>query len=223
MTEIDTQNVISLRKQVRLLTIVSFGLGIAVFGLIVGTLRRSPVSASGWPEISAGILQAKRIVLMTDDGKPAAMLSTVSGSAGLVLFDTKGEVRVLLSTGNNRGQIMLSGENAEQSTYIKNGALVIGDEKVGGIAVEGPPAGGPVIRVFDQSGYSTQVGRSVVINHADGTVSVTSAASLMGSSKDKASTWSLLNQPAFTSMPTTDKQGAAAKPAPPKSPAQLGR
>jgi hypothetical protein len=213
--ETDTQNaeLVELKKQVKLLTIVTSGLFVVVPGLIIGAARRGPASNSGWPDISAGVLQAKRIVLMTDDGKPAAMLNTAGGSAALVLLDTKGEIRVLVGVGNNKGHITLSGENQDGATSITNGALLIGSEKSGGVEVEGPPVGGPVVRVFDQSGYSAAVGRSTVINHTDGTVSVTSAAaSLMGSSKERASTWSLLSQPILASTTATDSKNDARKP-----------
>jgi len=219
VAETDTQNVdlVSLRKQVKLLAIVSSGLCILGLGLLIRVVGRGAPSDSGWPAMSAGVLQAKKIVLMTDDGKPAAILSTADGSAGFALLDTKGEVRVLLSSVNNRGLISLSGENEDQSTNIRNGILMMGDEKAGGIIVEGPPAGGPVIRVFDQAGYSAEVGRSAVLNHVDGTVSVTSAASLIGSSKEKASTWSLLSQPVLAPAVVTDKQNLASKPSTHKS------
>src|SRR5438270_11182509 len=140
---------VELKKQVKLLTIVTSGLFVVVLGLIIGAVRRGPASNSGWPDISAGVLQAKRIAVMTDDGKPAAMLSTAGGSAALVLLDTKGEVRVLVGVGNNKGHITLSGENQDGATLITNGALLIGNEKSGGVEVEGPPVGGPVVRVFD--------------------------------------------------------------------------
>jgi hypothetical protein len=186
-----------LRKKVKLLAIVTSGLFVFVVGLLIEAARRGTSSDSGWPNISAGVLQAKRVVLMTDDGKPAAMLNTVGGSPSLVLLDTKGEIRVLVDVDNNKGHITLSGESQEGETRIANGTLVIGDEKSGGVEVEAPPVGGPVVRVFDQSGYSVTVGRSAVINHVDGMVSMTSAASLMGSSKESASTWSLLSQPSL--------------------------
>jgi hypothetical protein len=205
VAEIDTQDseLMELRKQVKLLAVVTSGLFFVVVGLLIGAVRRGPSSDSGWPNISAGVLQAKRIVLMTDDGKPAAMLNTVGASAYLVLLDEKGETRVLVGVENNKGHITLSGENQDGGTYIANSAIVIGDEKSGGVEVEAPPVGGPVVRVFDQSGYSAAVGRSAVINHVDGMVSMTSAASLMGSSKERASTWSLLSQPSLASTAST--------------------
>ena len=205
MAETGTQDseLMALRKQVKLLAVATSGLFVVVVGLLIGVARRGTTSDSGWPNISAGVLQAKRIVLMTDDGKPAAMLNTVGGTAALVLLDAKGEIRALIGVENNKGHIMLSGENQDGETYIANSALVIGNEKSGGVEVEAPPVGGPVVRVFDQSGYSAAVGRSAVINHVDGTVSMTSAASLMGSSKERASAWSLLTQPSLASTATS--------------------
>ncbi len=213
MTETQTQTqseeLRSMKKQIKILTIVLFGLSVLIFTSIIREFSGRSGSEPGWPDVSAGVLQAKRIVLMTNDGKPAGMLSTVDGSSGLALLDSKGEIRVFLSTKGNKGLISLSGEGQEQSTYLTNGALNIGDGKAGGISVEGPPSGLPLIRVFDNSGYSAQIGRSSFLTPGDGTVSTTSAASLMGSSKEKALTWSLLSQPAFTSASTPPQSNSS--------------
>lgn len=205
MAEVDAQHqeLIGLRKQVKLLAIVTCGLFVAVMGLVAGTVGRRHASDSGWPNISAGVLQAKKIVLMTDDGKPSATLYTVDGSGTLALLDTKGEIRALVCIENNKGHIILSGENEDGATHITNDDVLVGGEKSGGVEVQAPPAGGPVVRVFDQSGYAAAVGRSAVVNQVDGTVSMTSAASLMGSSKERASTWSLLSQPTLVSSTAT--------------------
>lgn len=220
MIEFDIQNaeLLALRKQVRMLVIVVFGLGMLVLGLLVRAARGGSDTGSGWPQVSASTLQAKKIVLLSEDGRPVAILGITDGAAGLALFDPKGDLRVLVSAKGDRGYISLTGEDGEQSTYIRSGALVIGDDKAGGVLVQGPPVGGPFIRVFDNSGYSTQLGRSTYVNKSDGTVSMTSAASLMGSSKDKTSTWSLLNEPVFTPTPTTPRQSVASKTPSPKQP-----
>jgi hypothetical protein len=210
-SEDEIEGMRSLRKQIRILSIVVFGLCLLVAALIAGELSKRSNSDSGWPDMSAGVLQAKRIVLMSKDGKPAAMLSSLDGPSGLALLDSKGEIRIFLTTQGNSGHITLSSEGVDQATSINNGSITMGDEKKGGIAIEVPPLGGPSFHVFDASGYSARLGRSLVANNLDGTVSITSAASLVGSSKDRASSWSLLSQPAVTSTQNPARQGVAAK------------
>ena len=196
---------ISLRKQIKLLAIVTSGLCVLVLGLLFRSATRDAASSSGWPQVSAGVLQAKKIVLMTDDGKPAAMMAVIDGTGALALLDKEGEARLLLSTANGSGYISLTGKNEAQSTYLKNGALTIGSESAGGVVIQAPPGGEPVVRVFDDSGYSMRIGRSAVANHLDGSVSLTSAAALTGSSKNATHTWSLLGQPASESTAVPEK------------------
>jgi len=201
-----TDEITSLRRQIRLLAIVLFGVCVLAVGLMV---RDLVPSTSGWPHVSSGKLQVKQLVLMTDDGKPAGLLRVVDGAAGLALLDAKGKARVLITTAENSGLIQLSADGEEGSTTLKNGTLLMGNEKIGGILVQSPPSGGPQYRVFDSSGYEGVLGRSLAVDKSDGTVSETSAAALMGSSKDRASTWSLLRQPvqapALTNAPSNTK------------------
>lgn len=199
LIEPETSEIASLRKQIRLLAIVLFGVCVLLLASLIRDLEGHPSSGTGWPNLSANKLQVKQLVLMTDDGKPAGLLKVIDGSSGIALLDTKGEIRILLTTAKNSGLIQLSGEGESGSTYLKNGAVMMGDEKTGGVFVQSPPVGEPVVKVYDSSGYGAALGRSLVVNHVDGTVSETSAASLMGSSKDRASTWPLLGQPALTS------------------------
>lgn len=202
-----------MKKQIKVMTIALVGLGALTITTLADSFIERSGSQSGWPDMSAGVLQAKRIVLMSDDGKVAGMLSTPNNAAGLALFDKNGEVRILLTTSGNKGLINLSGEGNSQSTILANGTINIGDEKVGGINMEGPSAGGPSIRVFDGSGYAAQIGRSRVLDQTNGSISLTSAATLMGSSKEKASTWFLLSQPVFAPN-TAATQGTASVSAP---------
>jgi hypothetical protein len=198
--ESEISEIASLRKQIRLLAIVLFGACVLLLALLVRELARNPSSTMGWPDLSANKLQVKQLVLMTDDGKPAGMLKVGDGSSGLVLLDKKGEVRVLITTAENSGQIALTQDGASGTTYVKDGAIVMGNETLGSVLIATPPVGGPIVKVSDSSGYSAALGRSEVVNKADGSETATSAATLVGSSKDLTSTFSLITQP--SSEPT---------------------
>ncbi len=205
MAETQDEAVTSLRKQVRLLSIALFGLGVLVCTLTIRELTKHPGSDSGWPNMNAGNLQVKTIILMTDDGKAAGTLGVVGGTSGLALADSAGNIRVLLAVDGNKGMLRIGGDGEGDSTNIENGVLLVGGStKEGGVIMKGPSAGGPSIQVFDSSGYSTTVGRTYVLNHLDGTESATSTASFTRSSKDRSATWRLLDQaiPLPTSIPS---------------------
>ncbi|MGP8253693.1 MAG: hypothetical protein ACLQHF_16815 [Terracidiphilus sp.] len=196
----------SLRKQIRLLAIVLFGACVLLLVLLMREFMSAP-SSNGWPDLSANKLQVKQLVLMTGDGKPAGMLNAVDGSSGLVLLDKKGEIRVIITTAENSGLISLSQEGSPGSTYMRDGAIVMGDDKLGSVLIESPPAREPMIKVSDSSGYAATLGRSVVLNKIDGSQTLTSAASLVGSNNDRATTFSLITQPVSTSALSSDSHG----------------
>jgi len=209
--ESEMSEVASLRKQVRMLAIVLFGAYVLLLASLSREFVAHPSSDTGWPDLSANKLQVKQVVLMTDDGKPAGLLKVIDGSSGIALLDAKGEVRILLTTAKNSGIIKLSSEGASVSTYLQNGEIAMGDEKVGGVVVKSSPVGEPVVKLFDSSGYGAALGRSLVVSKVNGTVSETSAASLMGSSKDSASTWTLLSQPDLRSTQVNESHGDSPK------------
>jgi hypothetical protein len=201
MTETETTTdlqIARLKRQIKILSIFTLALVIAAIASTFARLSASKGTNSTWPDVSANVLQARRIVLMTNDGRPAAMLGTTSGSPALVLLDDGGDVRVLLSTEGGKGLIALSDKDGGPSTYLRNGILIMGNQKAGGVLVEGPPSGAPFVRVFDSGGYAAQLGQSSVTDRANGAIETTSAAALMGSGPDHASAWSLLSQPTFT-------------------------
>jgi len=207
--EAQEEVLMSLKKQIRLLGIAVFGLGTLVCILTRSELTRHTGSDQGWPNLSAGVLQAKKIVLMTDDGKPAGLLGVLNGKPSLVLMDSTGQIRLTLTAQDNSGLIAVEGKSENETTYIEGGKVYVGNSKAGGIGLIGPSEGGPFIKVFDNSGYSAQIGRTYVVSQADGTATVTSAASMTGSTKNRSTTWSLLGETPILSP--ADQQNAPTK------------
>lgn len=212
LIESEITEVASLRKQVKLMAIVLFGACFLLLALSIRELAsHHPSPTAGWQNLSANKLQVKQLVLMTDDGRAAGFLKVIHGSPGLVLLDAKGEICVFLTTAGNSGLIALSQEGASRATYLKSGEILMGDEKIGGVLIESPPVGQPVVKVFDSSGYSGALGRSAVVNKADGSETVTSAASLVGSSRDSTSALSLISQPPITPAVVSELHGKPKK------------
>jgi hypothetical protein len=203
MTETETQNdeLTSLKRQIRMLSIILFGVCLLTVLLTSMEIMRRPGTNSGWPNMSAENLETKRIVLVTGEGKPAAILGVEGGRASLAFLDSAGDIHLVLGTKDDSGVIAVKGKNEDEATYIEGGKLYIGDATSAGVGIVGPSAGGPLVKVFDDSGYSAQIGRTYVLNHADGTTTVTSTASMTGSSKSRSTTWSLLGQEATPPSP----------------------
>jgi hypothetical protein len=196
----------SLRRQVKILggalTALAFIVLILLLRAIGGKSSRDPA----WPDMAAGNLQVKRVTLMSDSGKQVAVLSTIEGRPRFALLDPAGEIRLVLSEREDGGHISFWGDKEGRDTELKNGEILIGNDKAGGISIEGPPLSMSRIEVLDNSGFSTRIGQTYRFNSADGTASLTSGATIVGSSKDSTSTWSLINQP--SALPATLSNGA---------------
>lgn len=206
----------SLRKQIRLLAIFLFGSWIVLVLLLVAVVEARILprsSITGWPDLSADTLQVKKIVLMTKDDRPAGAMTVMDGRASLDLLDGQGDSRILLVAAKKSGIVELDGGESG-STYFSNGRIVMGTDKAGAVLILGPHYGGPSMKVVDSAGYSACLGRSSLTDSSDGTVSLTSAASLTGGSSGHVYSWSLLSGPVLTKI-TTGKPGEnSLKPSP---------
>jgi hypothetical protein len=131
---------------------------------------------------------------MTKDGKPVGVLGVMNGNPALSLMDINGDDRLFLIANKDYGIVKLTGGKSGP-TYLANGLISIGSEKTGGVSIAGSGAGGPMVKVYDSSGYSASLGRAVLTDGNDGTITVSSAATLTGVGNGHAYAWSLLSQP----------------------------
>ena len=58
---------------------------------------------------TAGVIQARRFILVGEDGNPRAVLSAVEDQTELTLFDSNGKARMILAVTNNGPTINLHG------------------------------------------------------------------------------------------------------------------
>jgi hypothetical protein len=187
----------ALRKQLRILTIAVIAL-FSTSGFFFFRQLERPSKVKGWPTIFANEFQAKRITLLSDDGHEAAVLGTKDGRPVLQLFDKEGDTRLILSVRDDGGHIVLTKDKDNSVTSLSEGALMMGNDKDGSIILQSAPHPRTHILVSDGAGFSVQLGQVVLLNPTDGTFSVTSAASLVGSSKNSTSQWPLIRPPAQT-------------------------
>ncbi len=197
-----------LRRQLKILTIVVVALASAVLFLSFRFFQRAPGGDTGWPDMAVGNLQVKRIALMTDDGKQVGVFSAENGRARLALVDSNRKIRLELSDREDGGHVYLGG-NKESATELKNGSLILGNDTVGGVFIQAPPFSPTQITVKDNSGFWAVLGQGNVVNPTDGTVSLTSAASLLGGSKDAAYWSTLLRNTDNPQVPGKSKEGSS--------------
>jgi hypothetical protein len=198
MTDISNDSshpeVAALRKRTKLLTIAVSALFIIEVIRVASNLGGHPHDGSGWPDLNANELRVKTFLLSDDKGNTTAIFGMLGNAPGLMLLDSKGKTRALLTISNDKGLLTLGSDGQEESTNLTNGALRIGDAKVGGVTITGPPLGGPYVSVYDDAGYIGKLGRSATIDPQTGATQLNSAATLTGSSKALVSTTPLIRQ-----------------------------
>jgi len=180
-----------LKKQVKLLVIVSTTFGILTMGLLVSVARLK--SHDAWPDMTSGKLTVKELRIVSPDGIPKMLMYTKNNEPVLALIDQATDVRIVLSaTTTTGGYLSLVGPDKAHNLNLSNGGMLMGEETQASFRLVAPSNGGPRLVLQDENGYSTTIGKAILLNKQTGTQSITSAASIVGSSKDSTLHWSLL-------------------------------
>jgi hypothetical protein len=180
-----------LKKQVKLLAIALITLGMLTFGLLINTLAGLK-SNEAWPDMALGKLTVKDIRLVSPDGHTKMFLH-VNNDPSLALLDDSGELRLLLGSSKQGGYLNLIGSDKANQLLLTSGHLLMGEQNQANVTIVAPAAGGPLLTLKDENGYSVTLGRTSLLNKPDGNQIFTSAASLVASDKNSTTRWPLLN------------------------------
>jgi hypothetical protein len=183
-----------LKKQVKLLTIGLITLSVVTLVLLIVLPNR--LKADSWPDLTVGKLTAKEIQIVSPGGERRIYLTAEEGNGVIAIRDEAGKFTILV-TAQPTGAIIRLGEDSEKGNkndqlLLVNSGILLGSESQPRVGVYASSSEGPRLLLQDGDGYSTSIGRTPVINKQDGTTSFTSAASIVGSSKELTSQWPLL-------------------------------
>jgi hypothetical protein len=190
--------IVRLKKQVKILTISIITIAIATFRLALSTVAGLR-SGEAWPDTTIGKLTVREVRIASPDGTTRAMLRPSENGFNLAFFDDKGELRILLSSSENGGYLSISGRNKSGEMLLTNTNLLMGDENKANLALVGPSAGGPRTILKDDNGYGLTLGRTDLLDVTSGDQGLTSAASIVATGKNSTIHWPLLKpQSIFT-------------------------
>jgi len=141
------------------------------------------------------VVEANEFRLVDGSGKVRGTFVTNNdGQTLLTLTDSTGRVATSLGTGTQGSSLILG--SADTNAWIH----IIAGTKIGGLHMAGPTgkfdvaldndSGGPSLRVEDNEGYASALGRSDLVVTATGKKEQTPAASLVLFGKDKKVLWS---------------------------------
>jgi hypothetical protein len=182
-----------LKKQIKLLVIGLITLGVMTVGLLIWDVAgQKPPEA--WPDMTVGKLTVKEVRIVSPDGQAKMILHTTDNAPVLALIDQSTEVRLLLSaTAKSGGYLSLVGTDKRNNVYMSSDGILMGDEMQASVRLVAPSDGGPRLLLRDENGYTATIGRTALLDKQNGTQSFTSAASIVGSSKESTVHWPLLN------------------------------
>lgn len=218
--------ILHLKRQIKMLTITCSALVICVFGLFLVAARNS-LYGDSWPNATLGELKVKKISVVGDDGQPkirmetkdgGPMIAVMNGESGPNMFigdadgqlsllfehgpnvrsmmnsdgivlENSGKTQLTVHDGNDTPFIQMKEPDSEKTIVIGEGLIQLGDESKKMVRIASIT---PAIQVQDENGYSANMGRAFVRSGKDGTTTITTAATIVGTSKTNAVTWSLL-------------------------------
>jgi hypothetical protein len=182
--------IIRLKKQMKLLAIATITLGVFTLGLLISTLAGLK-SNEAWPDMALGKLTVREIRIVSQDGHTRILLHS-DNDPNLAFFDDTGEVRLLLSSSTQGGYLSLIGSDKANRMLLTSGNLLMGEENQANVRLVAPSAGGPRLLLKDENDYAITLGRTSLLNQPDGNQIFTSAASIVASSKNSTTHWPLL-------------------------------
>lgn len=184
-----------LKKQIKLLAIGLVALGLLCIDLLVNDIAGRN-STTAWPDARLGKLKVQEVQIVSPDGEPRMIMHARDNSPVLMLMDQTGEIRIMLSAKTDGGGALLfGGPEKANNLFLNTEGLQMGDISKASVSLVSPSGGGPRLVVRDENGYATTLGRTVLLERQSGAQDVTSAASIVGTSKDSTVSWPLLKPP----------------------------
>jgi hypothetical protein len=181
-----------LKKQIKLLAISTITLVIVTVGLLLSAVAGLR-SAEAWPDTTLGKVTVRELRIVSADGSPKIAFRTADKGPSLAFFDDKGDVQVILGTSDQGGFLSLHGPAKNDQLLLSSGYLNIGDLNAANVTLAGPSVGGPRLILQDANGYTLTLGRTDLLHTTNGDQTVTSAASIVATSKTSTVHWPLLN------------------------------
>jgi hypothetical protein len=186
--------IVHLKKQVKMLSIVVGMLVVAVLTLLI--VIPTKFKSESWPDLTVGKLTAKQVFVVSPDGHRRVILfaddEDGGGTLGLTNGNEKSESGVLLHAGTKMAWMRIDGAERKRPLMITNTQIQMGDDTQPSFRVLGPSAGGPSLMLQDEDGFSVKLGRAALVNRQNGTQTFTSTATIVGGSKESSSQWPLL-------------------------------